>query len=224
MLGNYFKPTPKVILKISLAMKGFIGTVSAAAFFDGNKNAAFWFLVAGAAIDFIIQCIDVKPSKTNATLLVLAVMGIGLVSCKTTRSVVRESIDSTWVEYKSVDVPVNGASVKSAVNLDSLLSTKKAVYVQPGIQRGIELVTVTDTVTVVDTTDRVTLKYWKDTFGKLNIECSSKDETIKMLVAEVNRLKHRKETVTKMVKIIPWYSWVALALGVLLIVASIFKR
>jgi predicted benzoate:H+ symporter BenE len=58
MLGNYFKPTSKTVLKVSLALKGFIGTISAATFFDGNKTAAFWFLIAGAFMDFILQCVD----------------------------------------------------------------------------------------------------------------------------------------------------------------------
>jgi hypothetical protein len=35
-----------------------VATVSGAAYFQNDLKAAFWFLVAGAGIDFIIQCLD----------------------------------------------------------------------------------------------------------------------------------------------------------------------
>jgi hypothetical protein len=58
MLKNYFKPTPKKLLKISLALRGMVATVSGAAYFQNDLKAAFWFLIAGAGVDFIIQCLD----------------------------------------------------------------------------------------------------------------------------------------------------------------------
>lgn len=70
MLNNYYKPTPKKLLKISLALRGMVATISGAAYFQNDLKAAFWFLVAGAGIDFIIQCIDPdtnKPNKTRTT-------------------------------------------------------------------------------------------------------------------------------------------------------------
>lgn len=58
MLKNYYKPTPKKLLKVSLALRGMVATISGAAYFQNDLKAAFWFLVTGAGIDFFIQCID----------------------------------------------------------------------------------------------------------------------------------------------------------------------
>ena len=63
MLKNYFKPTPKNLLKISLALRGMVATISGAAYFQNDLKAAFWFLVAGAAVDFFIQCLDPDAEK-----------------------------------------------------------------------------------------------------------------------------------------------------------------
>ena len=65
MLKNYFKPTPKKLLKISLALRGMVATVSGAAYFQNDLKAAFWFLVAGAGIDFIIQCLDTNTGAAK---------------------------------------------------------------------------------------------------------------------------------------------------------------
>jgi predicted benzoate:H+ symporter BenE len=63
MLENYFKPTPKSLLKISLALRGMVATISGAAYFQNNIKAAFWFMVAGAVVDFLIQCLDPGTEK-----------------------------------------------------------------------------------------------------------------------------------------------------------------
>ena len=65
MLKNYYKPTSKKLLKMSLALRGMVATVSGAAYFQNDLKAAFWFLVAGAGIDFIIQCLDPDTNKQN---------------------------------------------------------------------------------------------------------------------------------------------------------------
>ena len=50
-IKNYFKPTPKNIQKWLLALKSIMATVGGAAYFSENQKAAFWILVAGAAIN-----------------------------------------------------------------------------------------------------------------------------------------------------------------------------
>ena len=50
-LKNYFKPTPKNIQKWLLALKSIMATVGGAAYFSENQKAAFWILIAGAAIN-----------------------------------------------------------------------------------------------------------------------------------------------------------------------------
>lgn len=60
MLKTFFQPTPKNMLRISLALRGLVGTIAGATYFNGNETAAFWFLVAGAVIDFFINCFKTK--------------------------------------------------------------------------------------------------------------------------------------------------------------------
>ena len=51
---QYLQPTSRNAKKVMAAMKTLIGTISLAKYFDGNKKAAFWFLVSGAILDFLI--------------------------------------------------------------------------------------------------------------------------------------------------------------------------
>lgn len=50
-------------MKISLALRGMVATISGAAYFQNDLKVAFWFLVAGATVDFFIQCIDPNAGK-----------------------------------------------------------------------------------------------------------------------------------------------------------------
>ena len=68
MLRNYYRPTPKKLLKISLALRGMVATISGAAYFQNDLKAAFWFLVAGAGIEFIIQCIEPDTNKQRKSI------------------------------------------------------------------------------------------------------------------------------------------------------------
>ena len=68
MLKNYYKPTPKKLLKISLALRGMVATVSGAAYFQNDLKTAFWFLVAGAGVEFFIQCIDPNTNKQRKSI------------------------------------------------------------------------------------------------------------------------------------------------------------
>jgi hypothetical protein len=68
MLRNYYRPTPKKLLKISLALRGMVATISGAAYFQNDLKAAFWFLAAGAGIEFFIQCIEPNTSKQKKSI------------------------------------------------------------------------------------------------------------------------------------------------------------
>lgn len=68
MLNNYYKPTSKKLLKISLALRGMVATISGAAYFQNDLKAAFWFLVAGAGIEFFIQCIEPNTNKQRKSI------------------------------------------------------------------------------------------------------------------------------------------------------------
>lgn len=224
MLGNYFKPNSKTVLKISLAMKGFIGSISAAAFFDGNKNAAFWFLVGGAFIDFLIQCMDNNGKGTSGkgAAVIIGVLMFSCLSCNLPKHINSSSIqDSTWTNYKPVDIKVTGAAVVSGFNLDSVVMAIRSRLPVTGQQGNTNIDSLLNAAVsamleelkelppkvVTDPESKVQLKYWYDQYGKLNMECSSKDQTIQMLVAEINKLtkERRVETVVKEVQV--WYTW-----------------
>lgn len=50
-IKNYFEPTPKNVKRWLLAIKSILGTISGAAYVNGNEKVAFWILVGGAFID-----------------------------------------------------------------------------------------------------------------------------------------------------------------------------
>jgi len=228
MLGNYFKPSSKGILKVSLALKTFIATISGAAYFSGNKDATIWFLVAGAFIDFIINCVSddtAQVVKDNAgKVLVLAlIISVISISCKTLqRGVDTEKTDSTWTTYKQVDAKVTGAAVTSAINMDSLASDIKRRLLAAAKQGGSvnidsllnaavtafkdELKSMPPAV-VTDPESKVQLKYWYDQYGKLTMECASKDQTLQMMVAEINRMSKERKTETVVDYQPVWYTW-----------------
>lgn len=54
---QYLQPTARTAKKVMAGLKTLIGTISLAKYFDGNKNAAFWFLISGAILDFLIGLI-----------------------------------------------------------------------------------------------------------------------------------------------------------------------
>jgi drug/metabolite transporter (DMT)-like permease len=51
MLSNYYKRTPKKLLRIMLAVKGIVLTASGSAYMSDHPNWAFWMLIAGAVLD-----------------------------------------------------------------------------------------------------------------------------------------------------------------------------
>lgn len=52
------KPKSLKIKKISLALRTFIGTISAGSYFTNNPDWAFWLLFSGAVIDFVMDMFE----------------------------------------------------------------------------------------------------------------------------------------------------------------------
>ena len=52
---NYYKPTPAKLVKLAMAMKGFIASVSVGTFVSGNETIAFVLLVVGAVLNEVIN-------------------------------------------------------------------------------------------------------------------------------------------------------------------------
>jgi Bacteriophage holin family len=164
-----------------------------------------------------IEKISFKKEKTTAIVILI----VGLSSCRVIRPGINntiEKIDSTYITYKQVSYAVKGASVSNAINMDSLFQVLKASLKPASTGTNLDslfssftasLNTKHDTTMVTDPNTKVQLKYWYDAYGKLQMSCTSKDETIQLLVAEVKNL--RKEISTSKQTIVdykmPRWGW-----------------
>jgi hypothetical protein len=201
-LRNIFCKSNPAIVKLSLALRTAIGSISTAVFLNDKPALAFYLLVAGAAIDFFLQMLPENaktPEGTKTLFLIgwLIAAATLLSGCKIIRPATDSSlIDTTTVNYKKVNVEVKGAKVNQVINYDSLLVVWKAKYKQYqldstlAVQKGKPLPARPEPTkqTLTDPGTKAQLTYWIDEFGKLQVGCESKDQTIQMLVAETNRL------------------------------------
>lgn len=145
--------------------------------------------------------------------------------------------DTTTVKYKPVEVKIKGSSVTGELNVDSLLnalktnlqklnetnfSNEKTIAQQAidfekvftDFKKGIKPSTP---VVITDTSGRVQLKYWYDSFGKLQMECGTKDQTINLLVAEITRMRNEinsKQTVIYRTRPV-WLTWLFMGMALI---------
>ena len=141
--------------------------------------------------------------------------------------------DTTITNYIPVDAHYQGATVGNSINSDSLLKAF-AVLLEKSKGNGTRPVNIDsvlnafkmgfktnlhDTVVTTDPNTKVQLKYWVDEFGKLQMTCTSKDQTIQMMVAQITKLTEELKSnhTTVVVKEMPWWGWL-LAGGALLII------
>lgn len=232
---NYFKENSKSVKKFSLALKGFIGSISVSAYANNDVKLAFWLLMAGAALDFFIQFLpeDTEiPGKNGViTLLVLASF-LCLSGCKVIKPGTDTlKTDETNISYKEQDVKVAGASVNTSLNTDSLIKAAlriKAKFKFDSTQAVLAGKPIPPAPkqkqTFTDPQSKAQLTYWLDQYGKLQITCESKDQVVKMLVAEVTRLT---KEVTKKIEIIektPVWNWIAISvLGTLFLISVLLN-
>lgn len=225
MFKNLFKKTDRNLMKLSVALRGLIGTLAGAAYVQENVRVAFWFLVAGAILDFVIQLLPsdtvIKPGAKVLGVLVLLSL-FWLSGCRSIRpESSRISVSDTVVtSYKKVDVPLPDFVVKQSINIDSLLKS-----LAPALSRGGGAKNEPTKPSVIkDDNGKVRLEYWVDEFGKLQINCQSKDQTIQVLVAENMRLRHEVKTDVLQVYRTPVWNYILLLLlGAALVVALIKK-
>lgn len=197
---------------------------------------------------------EVKPGAKALLFIVGLFMSASMFTgCFSKRSVTEHSvIDTTSVSYKQVDYQYKGAKVTAGLNIDSLYKAalaEKQLEKQDSIDFAKKLAQyVNDSTTAVanhkplpvkpvdtviykkqyvtDPQTKAQLSYWVDQYGKLQVGCESKDQTLQLMVAEVNRLRSEvdKKTTTITVFKVPAWLWYVLAGSVLLNIILIGLR
>lgn len=220
MFENLFKNTPKNLMKLSLALRGLIGTLAGAAYVQENIKVAFWFLVAGAILDFVIQLLPadavIKPgAKILVCLVAVSVFCFSGCSKKLRPESSTVTVkDSTIISYRPVDVPIPSFKVSAGINLDSLLK----------VYENKSSTIPTAPVIVKDEAGKVMLQYWVDQYGKLQVTCESKDQTIQMLVAEVTKARNEVKTIIQPEYKTPVWNYAIIILLGCALILSLFKR
>jgi len=232
MFNNYFKENSKTIKRVSLALKTFIGGISVSAYLGDQPKVAFWLLVFGAVLDFLLQCFPsdddqdhnsaggYNPNQNHiaspagiALLIGLALFSLS--GCKIIKPAVRTTIrDSVSVNYRTVNIDVPGAKVQSGINADSLIKAfidaQKNGKPLPAPQ------------TYTDPKSKAELKVWIDQYGNLQASCESKDQTIQSLIAELTKTREINREKDNIVYKTPTMNYIAMSiLGTLLAISFI---
>jgi hypothetical protein len=189
--------------------------------------------------------IDVKPGAKALFLVVcLSAVAASFTGCWSQRPVVEHSvIDTTVTTYKPVDYQYKGATVHAGLKLDSLFkaaliardqfkedsitnsqiiarykadSAKAAQTGKPLPQAPVMINPQPVVKYVTDPQTKAQLSYWIDKYGKFQLGCESKDQTIQMLVAQVNRLRSDTTKTTVTVFKIPKFIWYILVPSLIL--------
>lgn len=172
---------------------------------------------------------NISNVKNAVSVLLIATSIMLLSGCRVIKPEVTNSYsksDTTITNYKPVDFNYKGASVGASFNYDSLFNSWKnnlpvAIAKQTNIDSLYKAfkasLKVGEIKTVTDPQTKVQLQYFMDEYGKLNITCSSKDQTIQMMVAEITRLTKEvsaKKTVEIVYKM-PWWGWLVCGVALL---------
>lgn len=188
---------------------------------------------------------DLKPGAKALLLVVfLSAVAATFTGCWSQRPVVEHTVtDTTTTTYKTQDIQYKGAKVVQGLNIDSLMhvalmnrdqyrkdsaSNAQAIAkykldsvaaVKAGKAAPAAPVLIPEkpiTRYVTDPQTKAQLSYWIDQYGKLQVGCESKDQTMQVLVAQVNRLRSdtTKQTVT--VYKTPKYIWYILVPSLIL--------
>lgn len=214
LFRKYWQPSAKWALKASLALRAMIGAIATAAY-TYNATVAFWCLVAGAALDFILQCTgkDDEPPRAGqiAGVVLVAATALLMTGCRTVKlERTHERTDSTWVTQKLLTLPVPGGTTK-ALNMDSLRAVLGGAAAGSCPLNPPPAGQVGKVYTVKDTSGRAELRYWMNAAGQIEAECAAKDTTLQELINENNRLVRDKQTEVKTVTKTPAWAWLLLS-------------
>ena len=267
MFKNYFQHTSIAVKKVALALRALVATATGSAFVQGEVKLAFYVLIAGGLLDFILQLLppstaDAQPGSNSSTpsagpspgaaacLVWLVALSMVYVSCTVIKPGTNTSkTDSTYTTYKQVAIDVKGATVTAGLNMDSLFHAAlmaKDQRAEDSIGRlNMEVKYKTDSLTalkagnaipakpvyiqlppqkqyVTDPNTKAQLTYWIDAYGKFQITCEAKDQTITSLQAQVTKLTKQVSSTTVTVPQTPVWAKVVMWLeGVLLLICII---
>lgn len=170
-----------------------------------------------------------KKILTLSFLLLLVVA-----SCKVIRpGVDTEKTENTDIKYKQHDINVKGAKVGSSIDFDSLrneVEKQKARLAQYQIDSANAVANgkplppkpKETKSTFTDPQSKAQLTYWFDQYGKLQLSCESKDQTVSFLAAEVTRLSKEVTKKTEVAYQTPVWNWILITvLSTLLIISTI---
>lgn len=186
----------------------------------------------------------------NKILTVIALLGLLLIgSCRVIKPEVDHTkTDSTITSYKQFDIKVPGAKVFAGLNMDSLYHAALMARDQRSedsiLRLNMELKYKQDSINalkankpipvkpvyipsppkkqyVTDPQTKAQLSYWIDAYGKFQISCESKDQTIKTLQAQVTKLTKDVTTQKLLVDKTPVWNWIAIAVLATLLAISL---
>lgn len=169
--------------------------------------------------------------------IVLCGVGFGLITMALSCKVIKPGADSvktdsSSISYKPVDVNVKGGKVSSVINVDSLkaelqaYAQRRAKYIidsANAVRDGRPIPKAPEPIIQyrTDPESKAQLSYWIDEYGKLQVSCESKDQTVNILVAEVSRLTKEVTKKTEVIKETPVWNWIAIAVISTLLVVSV---
>lgn len=154
-------------------------------------------------------------------------------SCKIIRpGVDTEKSESTDINYKQHNIDVKGAKVGSSIDFDSLkneVAKQKARLAQyqldsaKAVADGKPLPSKPkeNKSTFTDPQSKAQLTYWLDEYGKLQLSCESKDQTVSFLAAEVTRLSKEVTKKTEVAYQTPVWNWILISVLSTLLIISI---
>ncbi|WP_442589192.1 hypothetical protein ACSBL2_24550 [Pedobacter sp. AW31-3R] len=140
--------------------------------------------------------------------------------------------DSTSVQFSPVEVTVRGGKVGTSLSVDSLLSVYQAQRQRhladssSAVQQGRKIPPPPETEkqSFTDPETKAQLTYWIDKYGKLQLGCESKDQTVTFLTAEITRLSKEVSTQKELIKELPtWAVMLFGSLGVLLLLSILLN-
>lgn len=164
----------------------------------------------------------------------LGLLLLTLSACKTVSPLVSSTLkkDSTITTYTQQEVSLKGAKVAQQLNMDSLfkeMQLQKTRYVMDSadaVRHGkpIPQQVKTEIRYLSDPETKATLSYWTDQYGKLNMACESKDQTVQLLVAQVKQLHTELSTAVKTVDKTPWYNYLIIFTLLAALLLTIIKK